>query len=332
MGMALDQGGHLTHGSPANQSGKWFKVVSYGVKPDSHLIDYEQMEETARREKPKLIVAGASAYSRHIDWARFRKVADEIGAFFMVDMAHYAGLVAAGVYPSPLAARPCRDDDHAQDAARPARRHGAVDRCRTSARRSTRRCSPACRAGRLMHIIAAKAVAFGEALRPDFKVYAQNVVDNARSLASALTERGLKIISGGTDSHVMLVDLRPKKATGVSAEKVLDRAGITVNKNSIPGDPEKYTITSGVRLGSPAGTTRGFGVGGVPPGRPSDRRRARRHRQERPGRRRPGRGAGARQGSRALCPLSDLPRLTQAQKTTGGENALSILRSRGHPG
>src|SRR5918994_1750400 len=210
MGMALDQGGHLTHGSPANQSGKWFKVVSYGVKPDSHLIDYEQMEETARREKPRLIVAGASAYSRHIDWARFRKVADEIGAFFMVDMAHYAGLVAAGVYPSPL--------PHAH------------------------------------------AVAFGEALRPEFKVYAQNTVDNARSLASALTERGLKIISGGTDSHVMLVDLRPKKATGVSAEKVLDRAGITVNKNSIPGDPEKYTITSGVRLGSPAGTTRGFGV------------------------------------------------------------------------
>src|SRR4029450_10115229 len=242
MGMALDQGGHLTHGSPANQSGKWFKGVSYGGKADSHLIDYEQMEETARREKPKLIVAGASAYSRHIDWARFRKVADEIGAFFMVDMAHYAGLVAAGVHPSPLPRAPVLPP--APDIGK--KINSAV--------------FPGLQGGPLMHIIAAKAVAFGEALRPEFKVYAQNTVDNARSLASALTERGLKIISGGTDSHVMLVDLRPKKATGVSAEKVLDRAGITVNKNSIPGDPEKYTITSGVRLGSPAGTTRGFGV------------------------------------------------------------------------
>ena len=259
MGMALDQGGHLTHGSPANQSGKWFKVVSYGVKPDSHLIDYEQMEETARREKPKLIVAGASAYSRHIDWARFRKVADEIGAFFMVDMAHYAGLVAAGVYPSPLPhAHVVTTTTH--KTLRGPRGGMVLSTDPDIGKKINSAVFPGLQGGPLMHIIAAKAVAFGEALRPEFKVYAQNTVDNARSLASALTERGLKIISGGTDSHVMLVDLRPKKATGVSAEKVLDRAGITVNKNSIPGDPEKYTITSGVRLGSPAGTTRGFGV------------------------------------------------------------------------
>ncbi|MBV8407354.1 MAG: serine hydroxymethyltransferase [Alphaproteobacteria bacterium] len=260
MGMALDQGGHLTHGSPANQSGKWFKVVSYGVKPDTHLIDYEQMEETARRERPKLIVAGASAYSRQIDWARFRKAADEIGAWFMVDMAHYAGLIAAGVYPSPL--------PHAHVVTTTTHKtlrgpRGGMVLCNDAdiGKKINSAVFPGLQGGPLMHIIAAKAVALGEALRPEFKVYAQNVVDNARALASSLTERGLEIVSGGTDSHVMLVDLRPKKATGVAAEKVLDRAGITVNKNSIPGDPEKYTVTSGVRLGSPAGTTRGFGVG-----------------------------------------------------------------------
>jgi glycine hydroxymethyltransferase len=260
MGMALDQGGHLTHGSPANQSGKWFKVVSYGVKPDTHLIDYEQMEEVARREKPKLIVAGASAYSRHIDWARFSKVADEIGAFFMVDMAHYAGLVAAGVYPSPLPhAHVVTTTTH--KTLRGPRGGMVLSNDVEIGKKINSAVFPGLQGGPLMHIIAGKAVALGEALRPDFKVYAQNVIDNARALASVLTERGLKIVSGGTDSHVMLVDLRPKKATGVSAEKVLDRAGITVNKNSIPGDPEKYTVTSGVRLGSPAGTTRGFGVG-----------------------------------------------------------------------
>jgi glycine hydroxymethyltransferase len=259
MGMALDQGGHLTHGSPANQSGKWFKVVSYGVKPDSHLIDYEQMEAVARREKPKLIVAGASAYSRHIDWARFRKVADEIGAFFMVDMAHYAGLVAAGVYPSPLPHAHVVTTTTHKTLRGP--RGGMILSTDTElGKKINSAVFPGLQGGPLMHIIAAKAVALGEALRPDFKLYAQRVVDNARALASSLTERGLKIVSGGTDSHVMLVDLRPKKATGVAAEKVLDRSGITVNKNSIPGDPEKYTVTSGVRLGSPAGTTRGFGV------------------------------------------------------------------------
>ncbi len=255
----LQPGDKFMGGSPANQSGKWFKVVSYGVKPDSHLIDYEQMEALARREKPKLIVAGASAYSRHIDWARFRKVADEIGAFFMVDMAHYAGLVAAGVYPSPLPhAHVVTTTTH--KTLRGPRGGMVLSTDPDIGKKINSAVFPGLQGGPLMHIIAAKAVSFGEALRPEFKIYAQNVVDNARALASVLSERGLKIISGGTDSHVMLVDLRPKKATGVAAEKVLDRAGITVNKNSIPGDPEKYTVTSGVRLGSPAGTTRGFGV------------------------------------------------------------------------
>ena len=259
LGMALAQGGHLTHGSPANQSGKWFKAVSYGVKPDTHLIDYEQMEELARRDKPKLIIAGGSAYSRHIDFARFRKVADEIGAFFMVDMAHYAGLVAAGVYPSPLPhAHVVTTTTH--KTLRGPRGGMILSNDADLGKKINSAVFPGLQGGPLMHIIAAKAVAFGEALRPDFKIYAQRTIDNARTLAAALTERGLKIISGGTDSHVMLVDLRPKKATGVSAEKVLDRAGITANKNGIPCDPEKPTITSGVRLGSPAGTTRGFGV------------------------------------------------------------------------
>ncbi|MBS0526051.1 MAG: serine hydroxymethyltransferase [Proteobacteria bacterium] len=259
LGMALDQGGHLTHGSPANQSGKWFRVVSYGVKPDTHLIDYEQMEEVARRERPKLIIAGASAYSRRIDWARFRKVADEVGAFFMVDMAHYAGLIAAGVYPSPLPhAHVVTTTTH--KTLRGPRGGMILSTDAELGKKINSAVFPGLQGGPLMHIIAAKAVALGEALRPDFKAYARQVVDNAQALAAALTERGLKIISGGTDSHVMLVDLRPKKATGIAAEKVLDRAGITVNKNSIPGDPEKFTVTSGVRLGSPAGTTRGFTV------------------------------------------------------------------------
>jgi glycine hydroxymethyltransferase len=259
LGMALDQGGHLTHGSPANQSGKWFKVLSYGVKPDTHQIDYEQMESIARAEKPKLIIAGASAYSRTIDWARFRKVADEIGAFFMVDMAHYAGLVAGGAYPSPLPhAHVVTTTTH--KTLRGPRGGMILSNDVEIGKKINSAVFPGLQGGPLMHIIAAKAVALGEALRPEFRSYAQATIDNARSLASALTERGLNIVSGGTDSHVMLVDLRPKKATGIAAEKVLDRSGITVNKNSIPGDPEKYTITSGVRLGSPAGTTRGFGV------------------------------------------------------------------------
>ena len=221
LGMALDQGGHLTHGSPANQSGKWFKVVSYGVKPDTHLIDYEQMEAVARREKPKLIIAGASAYSRQIDWARFRKVADAVGAFFMVDMAHYAGLVAGGVYPSPLPhAHVVTTTTH--KTLRGPRGGMILSNDPELGKKINSAVFPGLQGGPLMHIIAAKAVALGEALRPEFKTYAQNTIDNARAWASALTERGLKIISGGTDSHVMLVDLRPKKATCVAAEKVLD--------------------------------------------------------------------------------------------------------------
>src|SRR5580700_8702140 len=258
MGMALDQGGHLTHGSPANQSGKWFKVVSYGVKPDSHLIDYEQMEAVARHEKPKLIVAGASAYSRHIDWARFRKVADEIGAFFMVDMAHYAGLVAGGVYPSPLPhAHVVTTTTH--KTLRGPRGGMVLSTDAEIGKKINSAVFPGLQGGPLMHIIAAKAVSFGEALKPEFKLYARAVVENAKVLAETLHAEGLDIVSGGTDTHLMLVDLRPKNATGRAAEKALDRANITTNKNAIPFDTEKPAITSGIRLGSPAGTTRGFG-------------------------------------------------------------------------
>ncbi len=317
MGMALDQGGHLTHGSPANQSGKWFKVVSYGLKPDTHLIDYEQMEALARQHKPKLIVAGASAYSRHIDWARFRKVADEIGAWFMVDMAHYAGLVAAGVYPSPLPHAHVVTTTTHKTLRGPARRHGAVER---SGDRQEDQLGgiPGLQGGPLMHIIAAKAVAFGEALQPEFKVYARDVIDNAQALAAALTERGLKIISGGTDSHVMLVD--PAAQEG---DRRVGREGARPRRHhrqqeQHPGDPEKFTVTSGVRLGSPAGTTRGFGVAEFRQIGHLIADVLDRNRQERPGRRCPGRGPGASQGARALFPLSHLPRLTQAQSHNGG--------------
>src|SRR3954469_88178 len=212
MGMALDQGGHLTHGSPANQSGKWFKVVSYGVKPDTHLIDYEQMEEVARREKPKLIIAGASAYSRQIDWERFRKVADEIGAFFMVDMAHYAGLVAAGVYPSPLPhAHVVTTTTH--KTLRGPRGGMVLSTDAELGKKINSAVFPGLQGGPLMHIIAAKAVAFGEALRPEFKRYSAAVVENAKVLAETLVADGFAITSGGTDNHLMLVDLRPKKLT-----------------------------------------------------------------------------------------------------------------------
>jgi glycine hydroxymethyltransferase len=258
LGMSLNEGGHLTHGSPANQSGKWFNVVSYGVKPDTHLIDYDRMEAMAREHKPKVIVAGASAYSRHIDFARFRKVADEIGAFFMVDMAHYAGLVAAGVYPSPLPhAHVVTTTTH--KTLRGPRGGMILSNDAELGKKINSAVFPGLQGGPLMHVIAAKAVSFGEALRPEFKVYGQRTVENARAMAAALTERGLSIVSGGTDSHLMLVDLRAKRTTGTVAEKALDRAGITTNKNGIPNDPEKPTVTSGIRLGSPAGTTRGFG-------------------------------------------------------------------------
>jgi glycine hydroxymethyltransferase len=256
LGMALDQGGHLTHGSPANQSGKWFKVVSYGLKPDTHLIDYEQMEEAARREKPKLIIAGASAYSRHIDWARFRKVADEIGAYFMVDMAHYAGLIAGGQYPNPVPHADVVTSTTHKSLRGP--RSGFILMKAEHEKAINSAVFPGLQGGPLMHIIAAKAIAFKEALAPEFKQYAAQVKKNAQVVAETLTQRGLRIVSGGTQSHVMLVDLRSKGITGKEAEAVLGSAHMTINKNAIPNDPEKPMVTSGVRIGTPAMTTRGF--------------------------------------------------------------------------
>jgi glycine hydroxymethyltransferase len=258
MGMDLAAGGHLTHGSPANQSGKWFRPIPYTVREDDHLIDYDALAETALRERPKLIVAGGSAYSRAIDFARFREVADSVGAYLMVDMAHYAGLIAAGVYPSPVPhAHVCTTTTH--KTLRGPRGGMILTNDEALAKKFNSAVFPGLQGGPLMHVIAAKAVAFGEALQPDFKAYAAQVVANARVLASTLVEAGLAIVSGGTDSHLMLVDLRPKGVTGKAAEASLERAYMTCNKNGVPFDPEKPMITSGVRLGTPAGTTRGFG-------------------------------------------------------------------------
>ena len=228
LGMDLAAGGHLTHGGVANQSGKWFNAVSYSVTRDDQLIDYDQLADLAKQHQPKVIIAGGSGYSRIIDFKRFREVAESVGALLMVDMAHFAGLVAGGQYPNPL------------------------DRSALF---------PGIQGGPLMHIIAAKAVAFGEALRPEFRTYARAVIDNAQALAGALVESGYAVVSGGTDTHLALIDLRPKGVKGNAAEASLERAGITCNKNGIPFDPEKFTITSGIRIGSPAGTTRGFGTG-----------------------------------------------------------------------
>ncbi|ACI98746.1 serine hydroxymethyltransferase [Rhodospirillum centenum] len=259
MGMDLAAGGHLTHGAPANQSGKWFKVVSYGVRRDDHLIDYEEVEAKAREHRPKLIIAGGSAYPRQIDFARFRRIADEIGAYLMVDMAHYAGLVAAGVYPSPLPhAHVVTTTTH--KTLRGPRGGMILSNDPELGKKFNSAVFPGLQGGPLMHVIAAKAVAFGEALRPEFKAYAQAVVDNARVLADRLVAGGLDIVSGGTDSHIVLVDLRPKRLTGKAAEATLEHAGMTCNKNGVPFDPEKPLVTSGVRLGSPAATTRGFGT------------------------------------------------------------------------
>jgi glycine hydroxymethyltransferase len=258
LGMDLAAGGHLTHGSPANQSGKWFRPVSYGVRPEDHLIDYDAVAEVARRERPKLIIAGGSAYSRVIDFKRFREIADEVGAFLMVDMAHYAGLIAAGAYPSPLPhAHVVTSTTH--KTLRGPRGGIILSNDDDLGKKFNSAVFPGLQGGPLMHVIAAKAVAFGEALRPDFKQYAHRIVENARALAARLVEGGLAVVSGGTDSHLMLVDLRPKKVTGKAAEAALERALITCNKNAIPNDPEKPMVTSGVRLGTPACTTRGFG-------------------------------------------------------------------------
>ena len=258
LGMDLAAGGHLTHGSPVNVSGKWFRAVFYGVHRDSGLIDYEAVERVAEAERPKLIIAGGSAYGRIIDFARFRGIADEVGAVLMVDMAHFAGLVAGGVYPSPLPhAHVVTTTTH--KTLRGPRGGMVLANDEDLGKKINSAVFPGLQGGPLEHVIAAKAVALGEALRPGFKAYARAVVENAQALAATLVDAGLAIVSGGTDSHLMLVDLRPKRLTGKLAEAALERAGITCNKNGIPFDPEKPTVTSGVRLGSPAATTRGFG-------------------------------------------------------------------------
>ena len=258
MGMSLSEGGHLTHGMPLNMSGKWFKVVSYGLTAKEE-IDYDQMERLAHEHRPKLIIAGASAYSLRIDFARFAKVAKDIGAFFMVDIAHYAGLVVAGEYPNPV---PHADvvTSTTHKSLRGPRGGIVLMNDEGIAKKINSAVFPGLQGGPLMHVIAAKAVAFKEALQPDFKSYQQQVAKNAIVLAETLTERGLRIVSGRTESHLMLVDLRPKNLTGKEAETVLQAAHMTCNKNGIPNDPQKPMVTSGIRLGTPALTTRGFGA------------------------------------------------------------------------
>ncbi len=259
LGMSLAAGGHLTHGAAPNLSGKWFHAVQYGVRKDDGLLDYEELERLARSEKPKLIIAGGSAYPRVIDFARIRAVADEVGAFFMVDMAHFAGLVAADQFPSPLPhAHVVTTTTH--KTLRGPRGGMILSNDPELGKKINSAVFPGLQGGPLMHVIAGKAAAFAEALRPEFKVYQKAVKDNARVLAETLKAQGLDIVSGGTDSHLMLVDLRPKHVTGKAAEASLERAHMTANKNAIPFDPEKPAITSGIRLGSPAATTRGFGM------------------------------------------------------------------------
>jgi len=255
MGLSLAEGGHLTHGMALNISGKWFKVVSYGLN-DREEVDYDAMEHLAHRHKPKLIIAGASAYSLRFDWARFAKVARDVGAYFMVDMAHYAGLIAAGVYPSPIPHADVVTSTTHKTLRGP--RGGLILMKPALEKPINSAVFPGIQGGPLMHVIAAKAVAFKEALAPEFKTYQQQVITNARVMAETLVERGLRIVSGRTESHLMLVDLRAKQITGKEAEAVLGEAHITINKNAIPKDPEKPMVTSGIRLGSPAMTTRGF--------------------------------------------------------------------------
>ena len=258
MGLSLEAGGHLTHGAPPAMSGKWFNAVQYGVRKEDARIDMDEVARLAEEHQPKLIIAGGSAYPRHIDFARFREIADSVGAWFLVDMAHFAGLVAGGAHPNPL--------DHAHlvtttthKTLRGPRGGMVLTNDADIAKKINSAVFPGLQGGPLMHVIAAKAVAFGEALRGEFRDYAQRVVDNARTLAQTLADGGLDIVSGGTDTHLMLVDLRPKQLTGKAAEASLERAGITCNKNGIPFDPEKPAVTSGIRLGTPAVTTRGFG-------------------------------------------------------------------------
>ncbi len=259
LGMSLAAGGHLTHGAAPNLSGKWFNAVQYGVRKEDGLLDYEELASLARQHKPKLIIAGGSAYPRFIDFARFRAIADEVGAYFMVDMAHFAGLVAAGIFPSPMPhAHVVTTTTH--KTLRGPRGGMVLTNQEDIAKKINSAIFPGLQGGPLMHVIAAKAVAFGEALRPDFAVYQKAVVANAKTLAATLVEQGLAIVTGGTDSHLLLVDLSPKNLTGKAAEASLERAHITANKNAIPFDPQKPFITSGIRLGTPAATTRGFGT------------------------------------------------------------------------
>ena len=256
LGMSLPHGGHLTHGSPVNMSGKWFNVVPYGLHPETELIDYDAAERLAHEHKPKLIIAGASAYSRIIDWKRFRAIADSVGALLLVDMAHYAGLIAAGVYPSPVGIADFVTSTTHKTLRGP--RGGIILTQAKHEKAVNSAVFPGLQGGPLMHVIAAKAAAFGEALGKDFRRDQEQVVENARVLARVIQDRGVRIVSGGTDSHMFLVDLRAKKVTGKDAEAALSQAHITVNKNAIPNDPEKPFVTSGIRLGSPAITTRGF--------------------------------------------------------------------------
>ncbi|MEH3035918.1 MAG: serine hydroxymethyltransferase [Sphingomonas adhaesiva] len=259
MGLSLDAGGHLTHGAKAAMSGKWFDAVQYGVTADTHLIDYDAVERQAIETRPKLIITGGSAYPRHIDFARFRSIADKVGAFFMVDMAHFAGLVAGGVHPTPFGhAHVVTTTTH--KTLRGPRGGMVLTNDEAIAKKINSAVFPGLQGGPLMHVIAAKAVAFGEALRPEFKSYAASVVENAKVLAATLKERGADLVSGGTDTHLALVDLTPLKVTGKDADEALERAGITCNKNGIPNDPLPPMKTSGIRVGSPAGTTRGFGT------------------------------------------------------------------------
>ena len=259
LGMSLAAGGHLTHGSAPSMSGKWFDAAQYGVRRDDARIDFDEVERLANEHKPQVIVAGGSAYPRVIDFKRFREIADSVGAYFVVDMAHFAGLVAGRVHPSPFPhAHVVTTTTH--KTLRGPRGGMILTDDGDLAKKINSAIFPATQGGPLMHVIAAKAVAFGEALKPEFKVYSQSVVDNARALAAVLVDGGLDIVSGGTDTHLMLVDLRPKGLTGKLAEASLEAAGMTCNKNGVPFDPEKPTVTSGVRLGSPAATTRGFGI------------------------------------------------------------------------
>jgi len=259
MGLSLAAGGHLTHGSPVNMSGKWFKVVPYTVRRQDHRIDMDEVAALAHEHKPKVIVAGGSAYPRTIDFAAFRQIADEVGAYLMVDMAHFAGLVAGGAHPSPFPhAHVVTTTTH--KTLRGPRGAAILTNDEALAKKINSAVFPGLQGGPLMHVVAAKAVAFGEALQPGFKAYARAVAENAKALGEVLSTSGFDLVSGGTDTHLLLVDLRPKKLTGNRAEKALGRANITTNKNGVPFDPEKPQVTSGIRVGSPAGTTRGFGV------------------------------------------------------------------------